>query len=951
MKITVIYRDSEEDDYPEYAGYPTIDRPKHIGGMTVALYDMWSEPHETYEGHYKSISVRSGECKRVYSETADFEGTFTYLEAPRKILHTVDCSESSLIPSDFIVEQWGPDNPDRFERAPISKLDPDTYREDGNLWPDGYKNFHNIIVEFKKTEDRRESDKWKVSIDNVEDEICQFKEKEDPEEDETTPLPKQLYENKKMPGGKYYVSVRETGTKSVGHYFGENPEAEYAVDWLEGIFYSPFDTSDVGEEGNFKITSEPYYEADEVSGKVGGDVKIYLAPRRYAHYARGRYGSWVDPEEWVETIIPSSWTYNCDDYDYDSLSSILYNLPTTAIVGDMFAPYRHPAPVSFPPHDRTNNNCPYLRSNYCSTYWTTTSTTKGICLGLIHKPTIFSEYWETPPNTITCDEDYVQYTITKDASCTGKYYQRIAGDLTGLILQGWNCDGSIIAGDQFSREYGESPCRYGDHISVLATYTLSARKRQIHHKVGVWWNRLPFDTTQTTAVFIHPDDAYIDEDEVDIVPYFYDWENTTTPTLKVVQADLISETQDDAKTHAEATGMPEEDIENIFSGFHSMSTYSSNGDKVTVAGNINRIKTETALTDSSGIFWENLGADYVSPGTYYGQNIYHHPFRNMLNAVVFTAWQSILKTENFDNDDYFKTEIAVDRVLNGETFQNHHPVGLGISPDMEGTLVGIITEGKGPSKVLYVWRKQDEEFDIQTLSIRGDYEGHKTSFESHNGSGNTLHCTWNNYPYDYYSYSEATRNILPTREKTFSCTRWYNRPARATSPQGRNSIELPILDLEFVDQFWHSATTGRLVTHIGAKPDPDNSLYKTMNWAFTDSSLYNYHLYPNVAYLRYEWDDGVMGGYDRYSLDADPPVSVGSETDYLGNTHVWYKGWSPYPGEDDSRYDEGEDIEEQECGDLAKGIHTVVRDSTSAKVELPAPILFAVRGSINHKYS
>ena len=278
-----------------------------------------------------------------------------------------------------------------------------------------------------------------------------------------------------------------------------------------------------------------------------------------------------------------------------------------------------------------------------------------------------------------------------------------------------------------------------------------------------------------------------------------------------------------------------------------------------------------------------------------------------------------------------------------ENFDGYFPAGLGISPDKAGSLVGIITEGKSRNKILYVWRKTDEEFEVNNLSVRGNYEGHKISFESHNGSGNSLHTIWN------FGLLATPPNNLPTREK-----RWRHlayptvHPRSIPNSGGSGNYFGMVLDLEFVDQFWHSESTGRLVTHVGGKPDPENSIYKTVNTDLNEQTVYDLHKYPYVPFHYYEWDDGVVGSYQVHDYNSDEvPTFVGVTPGPGGGYYYWYRGWSPYKSSDGNKYSEGEEQDGYDCGMLAKGIHTIVRDVSSDKVELPAPILFVTRGAFH----
>ena len=179
--------------------------------MTLSLYDMWTKPDPESEGEFIDVNVRSEGYELLYNKSVDFDSSFTYLELPKRVTHKVYGSESSSIPKSVILEEYGEENPDRFERRPINKLtysgiDESGFRAPGNVWGTPAFGFYNIVVEFKTTSERSSSNNLKVSPDTAMDGLSKFKSSTHPDDDEA-----QYYKGKSVPKRKYYVSVRETG--------------------------------------------------------------------------------------------------------------------------------------------------------------------------------------------------------------------------------------------------------------------------------------------------------------------------------------------------------------------------------------------------------------------------------------------------------------------------------------------------------------------------------------------------------------------------------------------------------------------------------------------------------------------------------------------------------------------------------------------------------------------
>ncbi len=188
-----------------------------------------------------------------------------------------------------IEAEYGPDNPDRWNRMPLVGVNLDDDRDDDKRWtfcPDMDQEYSTVnlrcTLKRKADEDKHKLDispdlyldedqkgRWKIRSETLQ------------------------YRSNPSSGGRFGIQIQEVGTRTFCHYVNQNDFVSggpvgYMAEWLEpeGIFYSPFDTSDAD---NFKVTREPLFSADEVSGLFLNSarrnrVEIYLMPRRWAFY-------------------------------------------------------------------------------------------------------------------------------------------------------------------------------------------------------------------------------------------------------------------------------------------------------------------------------------------------------------------------------------------------------------------------------------------------------------------------------------------------------------------------------------------------------------------------------------------------------------------------------------------------------------------------------------------
>jgi hypothetical protein len=98
-----------------------------------------------------------------------------------------------------------------------------------------------------------------------------------------------------VPVGVFGIKFGEVGARFLNHYVdsvGEvSEDNKYTAQWVmpDSMYWHPFSTDD---DTNFKVTLEPSFEADAVSGKIlhafagKQKVKLYLMPREWSYFMR-----------------------------------------------------------------------------------------------------------------------------------------------------------------------------------------------------------------------------------------------------------------------------------------------------------------------------------------------------------------------------------------------------------------------------------------------------------------------------------------------------------------------------------------------------------------------------------------------------------------------------------------------------------------------------------------
>jgi hypothetical protein len=237
--------------------------------------------------------------------------------SPRKTTYKVYGNVNSKVRNTAIEEQFSEDNPDRWERKPLATR-PREWRFDGNRWyvggtymfidpATGQSTIASDYSQFNiKTELCTSPDSSTASIDPDsfhDDKARRLKMKYSEDLGVIKPL---IYKGL-FPGQRLGLRVKDQ-SKSYGHYVSGSGLG-YTYDWIDGIYFCEFDTSDTE---NYKVTTEPSFNATEVSGKFisPGKYDVGLIPRRWVYVLRYRHQ--VNPESEYEENVYSGISPTCE---------------------------------------------------------------------------------------------------------------------------------------------------------------------------------------------------------------------------------------------------------------------------------------------------------------------------------------------------------------------------------------------------------------------------------------------------------------------------------------------------------------------------------------------------------------------------------------------------------------------------------------------------------------
>jgi hypothetical protein len=350
-------RGKAKDNIQPNAGWPPDDDPLgEPASLEVSFYNLFTKPDPDNEGEYIEL-ITETKAKTVIDKTVTLDkGLYAERKQTDEFHYhrnsyelDADDEEDGV---DFYEDNFGPDNPDRFNREPLRPIktdDPDTDppnikdRDDGMRWDGIGVNtpmFHIDVIKDRlkpKTELQYKED---ILIRECNPDLAKGI-KEFSEWETEYPLPKkyrQIKIKKKEPltyvinniwVPKAHLSIEEIESAShcvtgMVYTTGESAsppyspdDTKYAIDSIEGIFWNKFDTylckerTSKDEEtvkARYKITLKPSYDEEAYKKPIlnftsGGTLKVeaYMVPRSWLYY--GRFYSPAVCEEKDDTLL------------------------------------------------------------------------------------------------------------------------------------------------------------------------------------------------------------------------------------------------------------------------------------------------------------------------------------------------------------------------------------------------------------------------------------------------------------------------------------------------------------------------------------------------------------------------------------------------------------------------------------------------------------------------
>lgn len=272
--------DEEEDE-------PTL--------VELTYYDYGT--YKVGEGSYADITewFNDDRLSVVWESEKEFTDNKPFHVAPRKTYYKVYGNVDSKVRTTAIEEQFSDKNENRWNRKPLATR-PIEWRFDGHKW---YTGGTYVFIDPATGQSKIASD---YSQFNIKTELCSSPDSSsasiDPDSyhegkarrlklkhpqfvDEIKPL---IYKGQ-FPGQRLGIRVKDQ-SKSYGHYVSSG--LGYSYDWIDGIYFCAFDTTD---DTNYKVTLEPKFSANAVSGKfiAPGKYDVGLIPRRWLYFLRYRH--------------------------------------------------------------------------------------------------------------------------------------------------------------------------------------------------------------------------------------------------------------------------------------------------------------------------------------------------------------------------------------------------------------------------------------------------------------------------------------------------------------------------------------------------------------------------------------------------------------------------------------------------------------------------------------
>jgi hypothetical protein len=265
----------EETPHVEYGWPQYFDEPGAPPGDIVVTFKDGGTRWNDTEGEFEDIPGLTQQTitNQWTGGPYEFRNDDPFYVVPKDTTVKIYGGDDAKVSASVWEEEYDEENTEIWNRKPLANLDSDMLETSGGRNPaiggrflmsgeDEYRKTHsiyNIRLELLTPDGTT-----KASINPEaywEDEAESMKMSQDTfgyiDGGEVSIYPLS-YENSKMIPGKFGIKVTELATKSFAHY--SNGTSSYAYDWIEGIYFCPFDTTD---STNFKISKVPTCPTEE----------------------------------------------------------------------------------------------------------------------------------------------------------------------------------------------------------------------------------------------------------------------------------------------------------------------------------------------------------------------------------------------------------------------------------------------------------------------------------------------------------------------------------------------------------------------------------------------------------------------------------------------------------------------------------------------------------------
>ena len=734
---------------------PTVSLPPAHLPIGISKVEVWTDVEWG----------SSATLTNVFSDDAPLLDHLPWMSKATEIHTRIYSSTDSRVPQTCIDREFGDDDSvrdhrDRWDRKPITnlwntradfqqfiprQLDSDSSSGgvgDGARWLLS-TGFFNLLFETKNEETTKFRAAPSDFVFYSSDPYGELRKTSSFKRKDGIDIPYNL-QKKGVPNPKVDIAVSEMGSKSLGHYLNtepvlvnigteENPNYEqsytlglYGYEYITkrdnvqadgspaNLFFNCFNTAD---RDNFKITTEPRYNADEYSGKPISlnsktKVGIYLVPRRAAYTTRARRSE--------QELYNLSQVVNCISECGNQTGPVEEMCQPPAEYRPAYDAYRMDQGY----HDET-----YKEQKDCYALLSDMQTGGPPMYGVN-----VSQY---PINCSGCScnagYDGIDFTIGISCFKCGEWTLLPHGYFEmSIFLNTVFTDSSIpstinesgVASinlchpswSQFSADCNILTQNWGINVEIIkVTQT---------HTYGIWWDRLPSDLgvfKSASSLTQGTDIATVDYSGGES-PIVFMNRHTSEPIY--LRGD---EHWDAAITEFGNANSGNSSFHYFIQAESSQDSFSPHFEvdkflvQFTSFGQI-PIGTICNLTEIG----QHLAGQWRTDTGYDDPTI--DPEEKKYSQPLQRFWEKIQGNTTLGvNESWFWTNHS--DVGGGWSRQDNIPFGVAISPTQAGDLVGIIKMG---AKSFFVWRKTNETFDFSFHAREGGYGGQNTTFE---GSG------------------------------------------------------------------------------------------------------------------------------------------------------------------------------------------------------------------------